>query len=138
MITNLDKFYVNNKGKSNTYDYEKHGVTFTLKFAGRANEAFIASTAKHSVILQDKANKLSEKEKERKIIEFNQKLELDVLVDSLLVSWSGVIDNDGKPVDFTVKTAKEQLGRFPDLVAELMTAAANPKNFTYVVDDEKK
>tara|TARA_R110002153_G_scaffold152542_2_gene304135 strand:+ start:10495 stop:10875 length:381 start_codon:yes stop_codon:yes gene_type:complete len=118
-----------------TFKYMVHGVTFTLKYAGRANKEFVLclarSSMKHQVtaIIDDDAN-------QEQLFNATKNINLDVMVESLLIGWSGLVDDNSKQITFTKHKAKELLTKLPDLVHELYAVCQNTNNFSE--DFEKK
>lgn len=135
MKTNLNKFYVSSD-KEQAFMYITHGVTFKLRYAGKANKDFIAATAKQSLIVQNRLKDKSEDDKKLESFNLANEIDLNVVLDSILVSWDGLLDDNGEKLPFTKQNAKELLISLPDLLSELINQASNPNNFLLV--DEKK
>lgn len=133
--TNLNKFYVSSD-KEQYFYYTVHGVTFKLRYAGKANKDFIATTAKQSLLIQNRLKDKSDEEKKIESINLSQEIDLNVLLESVLVGWEGLLDDNGKELSYNKSTAKELLTSLPDLLTELINEASKPQNFLLV--DEKK
>jgi hypothetical protein len=135
MKTNLSKFFINSSDE-NIFEYKVHGVTFKLKPASRANKEFIEATARHSLILNDKVMEYKDDERELAKINFNDDMHRGIIVDSILVGWEGLLDENDKELPFTKENALNLLKEIPDFINELTNAASDKDNFSVI--DEKK
>ena len=136
MKTNISRFYVNSSDEDNAYEYKVHGVTFMLKYAGKANRKFVSSTVKHTLAQKSKIES-GESTKEEALASTADDVDLNVLLDSILVGWKGLVDDDtGKDIPFSKEFARTMLSDLPDLVSDLISSSSNKDNFLDV--NEKK
>jgi hypothetical protein len=117
MKTNLHGHFVSSDPNT-IFNYELHGVTFKLRHAGRSNRDFLSATIKYT-------SKNTDNKDFSKIFE----MDLSILVDSLLVGWEGLLDDNGKPIKFSKQSAVKLFRELPDIVNELISVAADSKNF---------
>ena len=123
MKCNLSNFYVSSEA-SNVFEHEVHGVTFKLKYAGATNQDY--TNGKIEVALNEQTKNENDQLKQR--IETNKKF-IDVIIDTIIVGWNGLLDDKDKPIKFTKENAKKLFKDLPDLLDVLYSQASDSKNF---------
>lgn len=125
MKTNLDKFY-----KANS-DLEKEGVDFAIddttsfkvRRFGSQNPRVKAAMASYykPYARQVELGTLP--------VEKSQEIQMKIFVDTCLVSWQGVVDESGKPVEFNKENALKLFKNLPDLFDTLWKHANSFENY---------
>jgi hypothetical protein len=103
--------------------FELDGVGYTMAYAGKSNTRWLKTVDRvfkphrHSIQLE-----ALPKEKQ-------DELSLEVFVESLLLSWDGMTDDDGNTVAFSKEAAKELLTDLPELYDNLSNLCAQAKHY---------
>jgi len=126
MKTNLDKMFKldTNLEKEGVIYNLGDGLTFQLRRYGGANEArLVQATTKyikpHASLLQH--NKMPPEEV--------QVVMIKTFVDVCLVTWTGVLDEDGKDIPCTPDNALKLFLRLPELYNTLYSYAASKDSY---------
>ena len=102
------------------------GLKVIVKRAGSGNREFkkaiMALERKFKTI--GKGNLLSEEEEK----EYNDGM-IDALCKHVIVSWTGVIGQDGKEIPFSIANGVKVLTDLPEFFLEVLEQARNAENF---------
>lgn len=110
--------------------YEQEGVTldfgvakFRVRRAGGSNRKFLATLAAklrpHRRAIE--ANVLAD--------EVAAGLQMEVYFETVVISWEGVTDREGKALPFTLDNFKQVMTDLPDLWSTLREETDNMRNF---------
>jgi len=125
MKTNLDKFFKANSGlEQDGVDFDiGEGISFKVRRFGPSNVKVKAAMATHY--------KPYAKQVELGTLPAEKSLEINakVFVDTCLVSWEGVLDEAGKPLEFNKENALKLFKQLPDLFETLWKHANSFENY---------
>jgi len=62
---------------------------------------------------------------------------VDILANSILLGWDNLLDDDGKPIPFTIAKAKEILKEYKDIRGDVYAFCTNRKNYYNANIDEE-
>lgn len=129
MSTSLNKYYQTNSKlevEGNWFESES-GASFLVRRMGGKNQKKInESRAKHFMAHIEKLqnNTMPEDDQERIFIK--------VFVESCLIDWRGVFDENENDIEFNSEIAEQVLIECPDLFNELVDFASNRNKFKKV------
>jgi len=106
-------------------DYETEGVwieygkdtRIKIARAGGSNKTYLAAVNKMNAEYKHQiANELLEEEVAEKLL-------LDVFVNTVILDWEGVSDEDGNPLEFNKENVRQVMGDLPDLFRDIQRMA---------------
>lgn len=125
MGTNLDKFFkANSSLEQDGVDFDiGDGISFKVRRFGPSNTRVKSAMATYY--------KPYAKQVELGTLPVEKSLEINakVFVDTCLVSWQGVLDESGKPLEFTKENALKLFKDLPDLFETLWKHANTFENY---------
>lgn len=107
-----------------------NGVSMKIARMGGANTEYaryLTNQLKPYKFQLDRGTLSEEKSKE---------ILLDVFARYVLKDWSGVTDEKGQPIEYSVEAAKKVLAEYPELLNELQTLASDYRRFAQEVLEE--
>lgn len=130
MKTNLDKIFKTSKAmESEGVKFVIEGVSFHCRRFHSNSPHVRAASMKHlkPVHRQLQQKTLSQEESTR--------IDITIFVESAMIGWEGLLDGEGKEIEFSTEAAIQLFTSLPDLYDTVINEASTLHNF---IEEDKK